>query len=216
MVNKFKSVALAGAAAIAMLATPLAHANLNLSYWNGSSWQVLASSGTDAAVFLGNAGDFNIAIQTANTNNPGTAANAHETSTTDAITNNGTTAETIYLGISQNSFTAPVTPPSIQFSSTVSGTTVGTTAGDSFAFWSCVDQNNNANPGGNSDPTSISGSATLFPLGPSSGSIPVGSAVSFAGPDQRTTIDALSANYTISQVLKVTLNAGDSVNFNGS
>jgi hypothetical protein len=196
-----KKVSILSLLALLALSTPLAYGSMQLSYsLDGAPRVICATTGSagPASCVAVAVGDVNMLLFGGVSNSPGSAGGAFELGTTLQVTSGS--AHTLELWIVSQDFTAPVTPPAIDFFSNSSGTAVG--GSNSVVLQSCVGPN------------------ALIPTTPfcTGGTVLNNSAISLVGPggsDENsvaTTIGSLSAPYAISQHITMTLSAGANLN----
>jgi len=198
-------VSFAGALLLACFA-PLAHANFQISYQVGAGPIInCANSGTDtlASCFavptvIDATSGLQITQLTGTSNSPGTASQARQTGSVVDIIN--TNAVTLKIWLAAQDFTAPTTPPAIDYKTSL--TIIPTTGIGSATLESCVDTSNGTAP----------------PLGSfcSSSAATLNNATSYAGTtslasNNESTISSLSGTYSLSQLLTLTLGAGSEV-----
>ena len=135
---------------------------------------------------------------------PGTPALATlATQTTIENTNTSGTATVEFL-IGDTDFTSPVTPPALNFASSISGNVVqGSGLSNSLSFFSCIDQADGQNvcPGSFSTPP-------LTPDITNDGSVPLSTS--------SIVVSSLSAPYSITEEVTLTLSAGNAFSFDAS
>jgi len=134
-------------------------------------------------------------------------------STTQASTGSslpaGPNAGDVWLAFSVDSFTTPVTPPSLNESTSIAGNTLGGATG-TVLIKSFVNKTLGA-PGGATD-----GGLTGNPVGPTSVTFSDLGSVSFASPTATALISTLTAPYVITQLIELHLAANSTVNLTGA
>jgi hypothetical protein len=198
---------LAGLFGALLVASCAAQAAIQISYSvNGSAPAVCgfnAVSSGPAICGAVAASPVTISVSSATSNSPGTPDLAQVFESTLFISN--TSAATLELWIAAQDFTAPVTPPEIQFSSSLSTTT--TTGTGTADLTSCVDTANGLTP-----PTTAFCAAgytltnaqqTYTPPPPPGGS---------TSGTVSTTLFSLAAPYSLAQHITLALGAGSNIN----
>jgi hypothetical protein len=181
---------------------PLAQASLQISYQVDGNPAVVCNTGSDTGPVTCNATIGNVAISntSGSSNSPGTATNANTFNADLSITS--TTAHTLQLWFSAQDFTRPNTPPAIDFSSSLSITSIS--GSGSVVGVSCVDTGNGLAP-----PTS-----TFCASGPSiTNATETYSGSSSKADTQHSTISSLGpALFSMSEHITITLGAGSALN----
>jgi hypothetical protein len=198
--------------AVALLASPLfwpsdVSASLLAEYSinGGATFTPLctAASGTACSGSTTTANGLALAIVSATSNSPGTATLSDLLSAAVSITNtNPSGTASVELLIGDTGYTLPVTPPSLTFESAIGDTVVVGDALNTLAYFSCIAQSNGQNvcPGTYTTPT-------LTPSITSVGSSNASNSIS-ASP--------LSAPYSMTEELQITLSAGSQINYSAS
>ncbi|MBV8772000.1 MAG: PEP-CTERM sorting domain-containing protein [Deltaproteobacteria bacterium] len=146
-------------------------------------------------------GGITLTTENANSNNPGTPSLADLLSSVGSITNNSGSTATIVLTIGDINFTLPTTPPTLDLHSQVGDTAVVGGAGDTFTYVSTVDQGN----GQNTSPGTYNAPLVSLDLGsPSDNEF------------SNLLIANLSAPFSMTEVLRITIAAGDVINYSSS
>jgi len=166
----------------------------------GATWTTLASNAIDSTTISADTTLGNFAITaSAKSNSPGTSALSKLLSNTLDIINNDTATHSILIAYGAQDFTKPTTPPSIVVNSHVGGSVVVSDPANLLTFQSYVDQANGLGHLG------IPGTYTT---GPQAVDATKGSFSS----DASTLISPLSATFSISQLLSITLSGGSELN----
>jgi len=184
--------------------SPMARADFEISV-NGTQCAFVASAlPTGGAICSNVTPATGVSISTLALSGEQTAGFSQEFGTTLLIANNSNTTQTITIDLGDTNFTTPTTPPGIM---DASGLTVNPTQGiGSVALVSCVDQSNSLSP------------ASCSPAPGEAGPNP---ALNFSGPGtlSNTTfgaITSLSADFSLTQMITLTLNAGANLNVTSS
>lgn len=207
----YKLVGLVGVVLFGVSA-PLAQAAIEIAYKLDGAASVVCANGASGPIFCSAVvGDVSIGLISANSNSPGTSASAFEVGGQFFIQNtSATTPHTLEVWIASQFFTAPTTPPAINFSSRLTTNPSLPTSSGSSALDSCVDLAN-----GLTDPTGAGfcqgvGSPTL--TNPST---------PYAGFTTDSTVVGLiptltTTPYSIGQHITLLLNPGAIVSLNSS
>jgi hypothetical protein len=174
---------------------------LEASIDGGVTWTTLASSTTSSDTIVVanfNLGNFTI-TGSASSNSPGTASLSKLLSNTLSIMNNDTGTHSILLAYGAQDFSSPVTPPPILVNSHIGGSVVTGSSDNTLAFQSYIDQGNGLGHFG------IPGTYTT-------GSQVVNATTGSFQNDAVATISPLSATFSISQQLSITLGGGSEIN----
>jgi hypothetical protein len=204
------AVALAATAAVA----PFANANtIQIQYQIGAGPVTTCSATAPGPVDCSDVAGppLHIVGLDANSNNPGTPGIAVTTSSSVDVINNSTSAQTLYVEVSVDGFTAPVGFNATLLSH-IGGTVITGGAADLLSFESCIDTTNTR-----ASVSNLSASATC-PAGTLASGI---SAPSIAATgsfqnDKSNTRATLAGPYSIDQSMVLTLAAGAEVNFSAS
>lgn len=185
-----------------------AYASIAIDYSldSGVTWTNLVTSGTSAGpistgVSTVTVGNFDIVDASASSDSPGAPSGAQLLSATLSIKNTSGTAQTIWLAMGAQDFTAPVTPPDIIMNSHIGGSVVGTSSDNSLSFTSYVNTNNGL--------AEAAFTGTPIIAGPGTPNVTSGSFLD----DKYATITSLSGPYAIAQKLELTLGAGRTLNY---
>ncbi|HTV90922.1 MAG TPA: hypothetical protein VME41_18065, partial [Stellaceae bacterium] len=142
-----------------------------------------------------------LTLSSAGSNSPGTASLADVVSSTLQITNTSGAAESILINIGDVNFTAPTTPPDVIVNNHIGGTIVVPSALDTASLVSYVNESNGQN--------ATSGFATS-PAAPN-----ITGSGSFS-QDSFLDLPSLTAPFSLTEVLSLTLGAGSSINYSTS
>lgn len=141
-----------------------------------------------------------IHVLSGGSNSPGTPDISETTSSTDDITNTTGSAVTVKMIISAQNFTSPTAPPALLFSSSIGGSATG--IADAISLTSFV--------GTNAQAGTAAGQATPPAVGVFGSAGGLG--LFFSGGSS-SAITSLSSPYSMTEVITVTLGAGDEINF---
>jgi PEP-CTERM motif len=137
----------------------------------------------------------------ANSNSPGTPAQADLFSSTVTITNPTAATQTVTFLGGDIGFTAPTAPPgSLLLSSNIGTTTTNGSAVNTLAYISCVDPGNAQN--------NCTGTLNTAPVNPN---ITVSNSNNSQGNNR--TITSLASPYSMTEQITLTLGAGANINF---
>jgi len=189
-----------GVLAVVLLAAsaPLAHASLQIQYQVDGGAVVTCATGADSGPGSCSAvvGDLDITLIQGTSNAPGGPVNAKELGDTLEILT--TNSHTLNIWITAQNFTFPVTPPDISFGSNLSTTSV--TGIGTAGLTSCVD-------------TSNSLPQPFCPVGPSLTNTTLGYSGVSANSDSKTsTITSLSAPFSLSEQISLSLGVNSDLN----
>lgn len=197
---------LIGSLAVGMVAllAPLGQAAIQISFSvNGGAVTNCAlnpiSTGPAVCALVAS-GPVTILQVSATSNSPGGPINAQEFGSTLQIMS--TAAATLDLFIGAQDFTFPVTPPPINFASSIS--TTSTTGTGTSGLVSCVDTTNGLGPS----------FSAFCPAGPSltNVTLPFGPGPDSTANTVTTTIASLSAPFSLEQHISLVLSAGSNLN----
>jgi hypothetical protein len=204
-----RSLLAATTVAIALAAGPSTPANANLlleySVDGGATFTPIcsAASGTscNVATFTTSNGLDFVTVGTTG-NSPGTAAGSDLLTATVQLTNPTGANESVELLAGDVGYTMPVAPPASQFLNSIAGTVVIGGAANAFTSQACLDQGDGQNvcPGSFTTPL-ITASITAPGAGENS---------NFAG------LASLTAPYSMTELLTITLSPGSNINFTAS
>jgi hypothetical protein len=189
----------------------LAHANYVIGYdLNGGGPTLCQNSASDNvascfAVPTSIGGGVTITNMSGTSNSPGAPSFSNQAGSTTTISTTGSSA-VLTIWFAAQDFSQPVTPPAIQYASNYSITTFQPGSSGSVALTSCVDQSNGTVPPVGtfcSSPAATLTNAGLTISGALGGS---------ASNTVLGTIASLSAPFSLSQVVTLTLGANTSVN----
>ncbi len=188
------------AATIATATTARASLMVQLSN-NGVNWvtEATSASGTTATFSTPNFNGFNVSVLSSGSNSPGTADLGLLLGSDMLITNNNRTSSTLYIRFGDTSFTAP-TAPSLAVQSSIGGTVVVPGAGNQLIFQSYVNDDNGQN------------GQTGFTMGEQNVNI---TSAPFSDTDLAL-MTSLETPYSITQVVKVTLDPASAIGFQSS
>jgi hypothetical protein len=216
LMKKFSG--LLGVLAIAAFA-PLAHANYQIAYQIGAGAITPCLNNPDSTnttgtpACSGSGSGISIVNLTGSSNSPGTPGIAMEFSSSGSLTNNNATgAVTISVWFAAQGFTMPVTGggvTAINYVSNSSGTSINTQALSTLGLRSCVDESATGGVGANfcvTPAASLTNTTLTYPAG-------LGGAVN---DSVKTSFSPLTSPYVLSQLVTISLQAGDSVNFSMS
>ncbi len=193
-----------------MAVTPLAHANYQISYQIGAgAATVCANSVNNQLASCPGASGVNASVSSiqGTSNSPGGLPFGNANQFGDTVTVTATQNVTILLWFAAQDFTFPTAPPNIFYASSLDVTS--TTGSGTVALESCVDTSNGLAP-----PTSTFCSAPGASL--------TNNIASYLGASSSpsntvsTTITSLAGNYSLSQMLTLTLKAGSQINIQSS
>jgi hypothetical protein len=137
----------------------------------------------------------------ANSNSPGTPAQADLFSSTVTITNPTAATQTVTFLAGDINYTAPTAPPgTLLLSSNIGTTTTVGASVNTLAYISCVDPGNGQN--------NCTGTLNTAPVNPA---ITVSNSNSSAGNNR--TIISLASPYSMTEQVQLTLGAGSQINF---
>jgi PEP-CTERM motif len=200
--------------AVALVAAPLlwpsgASAMLLAEYSTtgvGGPFTTICSNVVDGGACAGSAltgTGVQITLQTASSNSPGTPSASDVLSAVNAIQNLSATNQTIVLRIGARFFAQPITPPSLTLFSQIGGSVPIGDPLNQLSFMSCVDQGNAQN--------NCTGTLNTAALTPNV----TGTPTSY---DANNTlgIAALSAPYSMTEQLILTLSPGSMINYSAS
>ena len=190
-----------------LLRTSGASANLLVEYSidGGTSFTTIcsAASGTACAGSVTTANDLVMTLQTATSNSPGTAALSDLLSAVASIQNvNASGMASVELLIGDTGYSLPVAPPSLTFESAIGDTVVVGDPINTAAYFSCIAQSNGQDvcPGTYTTPT-LTPSITTIGSSNASNSM---------------SVSTLSAPYSMTEELQITLSAGSQINYSAS
>jgi hypothetical protein len=195
--------------AAGFLAAPAAYAGLLAEYSlnGGATFSTICSAASGSACAnpsILTANGLNLSLSTAGSNSPGTPSLADVVSATLQITNDSATTESILISIGDINFAQPAAPPSsfVLVNNHIGGTVIVSGAGNSASLITYVNEDNGQN--------STTGSATAAAAPGITGTPPAFSADTFLD------LPSLTAPYSITEVLDLTLSAGSSINYSTS
>ncbi len=192
----------------ALSIAPLAHADFEISV-DGTNCNLTASAspnGTAVCSAVTTPSDVNISVLSLTGEQ--SPSFSQELGSTLLIQNDSASTQTITIDLADSNFSSPVTPPSIY---DASGLTVDPTTGiGSVSLTSCVDQANGLVP-----------PSGTFCASPAPGEASANGSLAFSGPGTQSNttfgvITSLSAPFSLSQEITVTLSAGANLNVTSS
>jgi len=198
---------------IMVVAAPMAHADLKLTY------QITGDPLVDCGTALnpnpqvlctntpGNlpGAPLQITGLTASSTSPGDPSGAEEDSTSLHILNNSGAIQTITISVASNGFMNPTAPPTIEFFSNIGGSVIHGSDDNKISFQSCGDLTNSLN--------GCPGSAATVPVTPD---IRTGGQGGFWSAGDTGFVNTLAPPYSIDELIVLTLGAGAEINFSAS
>jgi hypothetical protein len=193
---------------LAMVAVaPLARADYNLSINGTDCVGPTASASPNISAACSSVTVSGVTVNNFNTNGTQTAAFSQQLSSTGSVSNNSSSVVTLTFGAGITNFTSPTTNPSVTGILDASSITLNETLGSATGMLtSCVDQGNDLAPPDGSCASPAPGEAGPNPS----------VSVTGAQTNGNTTfgdITALSAPFSLQQVLTLTLQPSTSLNF---
>jgi hypothetical protein len=123
-----------------------------------------------------------------------------------SLSNSTGSTHAIWLSFAAQDFTAPTTPPDINFVSNIGGSVVTGSSANLLSYSSCVDTAKGliACPGGS------------IVAGPVTPSVTFGDGTGHWSAGTQTKITSLTGTYSIGELVEITLGAGSEINFSSS
>jgi hypothetical protein len=208
--EKMRKLALPGVLLLLAVCAPLAQGAMDLTI-NGTSCTGLVATATTAQCAASfTQGGLTWLFLNAGSNSPGTAVGAETESATVQVVNNSGVTQTVTLAITAPGFTAPTAPPSLTLFSQIGGSVTTGVAGSTLLYASCVNPNNSADPA----------CPTLGPTATATETAQVGPTISVSNSsfnsNDTTNVTSLSSPYELGEVIVLTLQAGEKLNFSAS
>ena len=197
-----RQVLLAGVALSGFMMPYAANAGLLAEYDAGSGFTTICSGGPSCGTSFVASNGLAFTLFGATSNSPGDALNAKVLQATVQLNNPTASAQSITLVVGDTGFTSPTAPPSTSLINSIAGTVTTGGAGNVFNAIGCIDQADGQNvcPGTINTPVVVA-DITAPGSGNNSSTAPV---------------DSLSAPYSMTERLFITLDPGANINFSAS
>lgn len=197
-----KTLLLAGVALAGFSVPFAANAGLLAQYDAGSGFTTICSGGPSCGTSFVASNGLAFTLFGATSNSPGTPLNAKVLQATVQLNNPTATAQSITLLVGDTGFTSPTAPPATSLINSIAGTVTTGGAGNVFDAIGCIDQANGQNvcPGTINTPLVVADITA-----PGSGN-----------NSSTASVATLSAPFSMSERLFITLDPGANINFSAS